>query len=158
MSTLTSVLERYVVTERVRGSTTQTSRVPAARYSSTFSLISARVFDGEDPQRSEVMRKGADLLLQRLPTWEEDTGDIDYYYWYYSSYALWQLSGEHWITWQRKMLDSVVAHQRPDGDEKGSWDPEVDPWGNDGGRVYATALNTLTLEVYYRYVRILGAR
>jgi hypothetical protein len=37
-------------------------------------------------------------------------------------------------------------------DEHGSWDP-VDPWGSAGGRVYSTAINALTLEVYYRYYR-----
>jgi hypothetical protein len=38
-------------------------------------------------------------------------------------------------------------------DEHGSWDP-VDAWGSAGGRVYATAINTLTLEVYYRYNKL----
>ena len=50
------------------------------------------------------------------------------------------------------------ALKRKDGDEKGSWDPQVDPWGDQGGRVYSTAINTLCLEVYYRYDRIMGAR
>jgi hypothetical protein len=37
----------------------------------------------------------------------------------------------------------------------GSWDPEKpmpDPHANVGGRIYSTALATLTLEVYYRYL------
>jgi hypothetical protein len=38
-------------------------------------------------------------------------------------------------------------------DEHGSWDP-VDPWGSAGGRVYSTAINALTLQVYYRYRKI----
>jgi hypothetical protein len=38
-------------------------------------------------------------------------------------------------------------------DEHGSWDP-VDAWGSVGGRVYATAINTLTLQVYYRYAKL----
>jgi len=37
------------------------------------------------------------------------------------------------------------------GSLKGSWDP--DPvWGGHGGRVYATAMAALTLEVYYRHI------
>ena len=34
--------------------------------------------------------------------------------------------------------------------EAGSWDPEADRWGWAGGRVYATAMNVRTLEIYYR--------
>ena len=33
---------------------------------------------------------------------------------------------------------------------EGSWDSDVDRWCFEGGRVLATALNVLTLEVYYR--------
>ena len=36
--------------------------------------------------------------------------------------------------------------------EDGSWDP-IDEWGTAGGRVYATALGAMTLEVYYRFIR-----
>ena len=41
------------------------------------------------------------------------------------------------------------------GCANGSWDP-VDRWGFEGGRVYATAINALTLEVYYRYDNVFG--
>jgi hypothetical protein len=37
-------------------------------------------------------------------------------------------------------------------EEHGSWDP-IDEWGLAGGRVYATAIAAMTLEVYYRYER-----
>jgi hypothetical protein len=47
--------------------------------------------------------------------------------------------------------------QRRDDDEKGSWDPNC-AWGYIGGRVYSTSLMVLCLEVYFRYVPILGAR
>ena len=35
----------------------------------------------------------------------------------------------------------------------GSWDP-IGAWGEDGGRVYSTAILVLTLEAYYRYSRL----
>ena len=38
-----------------------------------------------------------------------------------------------------------------DGPQAGSWDTN-DLWGGYGGRVYTTALATLTLEVYYRFL------
>jgi hypothetical protein len=34
----------------------------------------------------------------------------------------------------------------------------VDRWSGEGGRVYATAINALTLEVYYRYANVFGTR
>ena len=36
----------------------------------------------------------------------------------------------------------------------GSWDPDDSPYGSMGGRIYGTALATLTLEVYYRFLRL----
>ena len=53
------------------------------------------------------------------------------------------------------MVAAAVKTQKRDGNAKGSWDP-VDAWGEDGGRVYATAINTLTLEIYYRYMNAFG--
>jgi hypothetical protein len=117
-----------------------------------------RVFTGEDTATSPALRGGADLLRKQLPTWDEKAGTIDYYYWYYGSYAMYQMAGRDWDTWQPRMLDAVVKTQRNDGCEKGSWDPQFDPWGHRGGRVYATAIMTLCLEVYYRYDRVIGSR
>jgi hypothetical protein len=42
-------------------------------------------------------------------------------------------------------------------DEHGSWDP-VDAWSSVGGRVYATAINTLTCEIYWRYAHLRAAQ
>ncbi|MFH0946442.1 MAG: prenyltransferase/squalene oxidase repeat-containing protein [Planctomycetota bacterium] len=117
-----------------------------------------RIFLGEDPEKSPALRGGADLLRKQLPLWDEKAGTIDYYYWYYGSYAMFQLGGKDWEKWQARMLDTVIKTQRQDGDEIGSWDPQFDPWGHRGGRVYSTAIMTLCLEVYYRYDRVLGAR
>jgi hypothetical protein len=72
-------------------------------------------------------------------------------YWYYGSYAMYQMGGEHWRAWNEAMKPTIVDNQRHDGDFRGSWDP-IGPWGFAGGRVYATALMCLCLEVYYRYL------
>ncbi|MBI4880202.1 MAG: hypothetical protein HY812_11175 [Planctomycetes bacterium] len=117
-----------------------------------------RVFLGEDPENSPALRGGADLLLKQLPLWSEQEGTIDYYYWYYGSYAMWQMGGRDWERWEREMIEAVVKTQRRGSDEDGSWDPQYDPWGHRGGRVYSTALMTLCLEVFYRYSRVLGGR
>ena len=78
-------------------------------------------------------------------------------YWYYGSYAMYQMGGRHWKAWNSAMKRTLLPSQRAQGHLAGSWDP-VGPWGSHGGRVYSTALMVLCLEVYYRYGRVLGAR
>jgi len=124
----------------------------------TAVAMMCRVFLGEDPEKSAALRAGADLLRKQMPLWDEAEGTIDYYYWYYGSYSMFQMGGQDWNKWQSKMIDAVVKTQRRDGDEQGSWDPQFDPWGHRGGRVYSTAIMTLCLEVYYRYDRVIAGR
>lgn len=116
-----------------------------------------RIFAHEDPKDSPALKAGAELLTKRLPIWEPNTGKIDMYYWYYGTLAMFQMGGNDWALWNTKMLDAIVKTQRKDGNFKGSWDP-LDAWGDDGGRVYSTAVLTMCLEVYYRYGRVFGTR
>jgi len=122
----------------------------------------SRFFLGQEPRalggEDEIMDRHAELLLTSLPKWDPDGRGCDMYYWYYGSYAMYQMGGSRWwAPWNKAMKQAVVDSQRADGDLTGSWDP-VGPWGSIGGRVYSTALMVLSLEVYYRYARILGAR
>ena len=116
-----------------------------------------RVFLGEDPDESKVIQQGARLCLERLPVWDEGNGSIDHYYWYFGTLAMFQVGGRQWQKWNSAMKKAIVDHQRKDGCEKGSWDP-LGPWGEDGGRVYATAVMTMCLEVYYRYAKVSGSK
>jgi len=78
----------------------------------------------------------------------------------YGTLALFQYDGPkgpHWTKWNKALLEALVPHQRAkaDGCKDGSWDTErVDRWAYAGGRVYGTAMNVLTLEVYYRYATV----
>jgi hypothetical protein len=99
--------------------------------------------------------------VQDLPQWKPNK--IDFYYWYYASLALFQYDGPdgpYWKKWNEPMKNALVPNQRSkkDGCPDGSWDPETERWGFEGGRVYATAINALTLEVYYRYPVFGGTR
>ena len=120
--------------------------------------IMARIF--MEKNRSDPRLKGgADMLVKDVPVW--DAAKIDFYYWYYSSLALFQLdgpNGPYWKAWNENMKNSLVPNQKTgkDGCLNGSWDP-IDRWGFEGGRVYSTAINTLDLEVYYRYENVFGA-
>ncbi|MBK8978870.1 MAG: terpene cyclase/mutase family protein [Planctomycetes bacterium] len=112
-----------------------------------------RFFLGKKPDEDKLMGKQADVLLAKPPVWNTNDGSIDHYYWYYATYALYQFGGRHWTTWEKSLNTAVVQTQREDGNFKGSWDP-AGVWGEDGGRVYSTALLVLTLEAYYRYTRL----
>jgi len=116
-----------------------------------------RIFDHQDPDKNEILKKHADLLARTPPEWDPEGFGCDMYYWYYGTYAMYQMGGSHWKKWEGAMKKAILTSQRKDGDEKGSWDP-VGPWGYSGGRIYSTALMTLCIEVYFRYGRVLGAR
>tara|TARA_A100001037_G_C15102271_1_gene614586 strand:- start:506 stop:1807 length:1302 start_codon:yes stop_codon:yes gene_type:complete len=80
--------------------------------------------------------------------------EFNYYYWYYSSLALHQLQGPVWERWNQKMRPVFLKAQihNPDRiDLHGSWDP-MGQWGGESGRCIVTAMATLSLEVYYRYL------
>jgi hypothetical protein len=99
------------------------------------------------------LERGVDLLLKDLPSW--NANDIDFLYWYYGTLALFQHDGPagvKWKTWNNALKTALVKNQcaGKDGCRNGSWEP-VDRWSFEGGRVYGTALNALTLETYYRY-------
>jgi hypothetical protein len=131
-------------------------RFPAAKSEAmTASGILMRILMGEDPGRSRAIQLGADLLAKLPPVWNPSDGSIDMYYWYYGTLAMFQVDGEGWKQWNHAIKDAIVDHQRTDGDERGSWDP-VGPWGREGGRVYSTALNTMCMEVYFRYPKVFG--
>lgn len=120
----------------------------------TAAGILVRIVAGEDPRTSEMVKKGADLCVDYSPKWSPDDGSIDMYYWYFGTLALFHAGGDAWKAWNEAMKRAVVGHQRPQGAGAcaGSWDP-IDAWGEEGGRVYATALLVLCLEVDSRYER-----
>ena len=83
-----------------------------------------------------------------------DRGASNMYYWYYATLALYQHGGEPWSRWNSRLRDKLVELQRSTGHQSGSWEPDSSLYGSKGGRIYCTALAALTLEVYYRYLRL----
>lgn len=111
-----------------------------------------------DRNRNDARHSGgAQLLVRDLPKW--DAHDVDFYYWHHASMALWQFdgpSGAYWKQWNESLKGAIVKNQNAGKECKaGSWEP-VDRWSAEGGRVYATAINALTMETYYRYANIFG--
>jgi len=105
-----------------------------------------RQFIGTGVQ-SEVLVNAANNVRKAVPDWRSK----NFYRWYYATYAMHNMGGEHRIWWNRRIRDVLLENQSRDGDDAGSWDPVGDAHANAGGRVYTTALGALCLEVYYRY-------
>jgi hypothetical protein len=98
--------------------------------------------------------KASDEAARFLIQSKTDRGQFNIYYLYYGTLAMYQHGGDAWTTWNGRVRDEVVRRQRIKGHMAGSWDPDDSPYGSMGGRIYGTALATLTLEVYYRFLRL----
>ncbi len=112
-----------------------------------------------DPKTDPTLQRLLAVIMRKKPAWHSDaTGSsLDFCAWYAGSYAVYQMGEPHWAQWSRALNDAVLKRQRSDACFAGSWDP-VDAWGDDGGRVYATAILALTLQAYYRYARVIAGR
>ena len=97
--------------------------------------------------------EAAAYLMARKP--DRDAA-FNLYYWYYGTLAMYLHGGPDWPGWNVAVRDELVRRQQTRGHRSGSWDPDESPEGNRGGRIYSTALAALTLEVYYRYLRVYG--
>jgi hypothetical protein len=111
----------------------------------TAAAVAARLAMGQG-RGSEPVQLGVKLCVDLPPVWNPDDGSIDMYYWFEGTEALARVGGGAWTRWRAALEGALLAHQNPagSGSRAGSWDP-VGTWGDDGGRVYSTALMTLAL-------------
>ena len=80
---------------------------------------------------------------------------VDFYFDYYATLSLYQHQGPIWTEWNENLKKVYITLQHKTGANRGSWDPK----GNHtkaGGRVLATGLAVLSLEVYYRLLPMYG--
>ncbi|MBI2931899.1 MAG: hypothetical protein HYY16_09625 [Planctomycetes bacterium] len=93
-------------------------------------------------------------LAVDLPFLSPDGASVDYLYWHLGTRALAAHQGRNgnlWKDWQPRLTRGLLRAQRShrDGCYEGSWEPS-DRWGCEGGRVYATAINAVTLALVRR--------
>lgn len=104
---------------------------------------------GAEDVRSSDMTRGVDIILKNPP----QRNVKNFYYWYYSMYAMLPIGGEPWKQWNPQVRDLVVSLQnKTNSKNKGSWDHEGTYQLTAAGRVGVTSLALLTLEVYYRHL------
>lgn len=118
----------------------------------TAAGIAVRILLQRD--RKGAATGGIPLLMSDPPEWSRDKTDP--LHWYLATVACMQYDGpdgSEWKKWGEPMKNVLVPNQKTasDGCLKGSWEP----MGFDG-RVATTALNCLTLELYYRYANVFG--
>lgn len=89
--------------------------------------------------------QSAGLLLKDLP--KSDAKFVDSYYWYYGTRYLKELKSERaWESWRSaavKVLTDMQVRAKG-GCRNGTWETG-ERWSCEAGRVYVTAINTLTL-------------
>jgi hypothetical protein len=100
-------------------------------------------------------------LRTNPPAWDKDLGTANgggwpMYYTYYTTLVMFQCGGDLWKKWNEGMKKMLLDNQRKGGDPDGSWDP-LSAWETKAGRAYTTALGALSLEVYYRYMKLGGS-
>ncbi|MCC6493573.1 MAG: terpene cyclase/mutase family protein [Pirellulales bacterium] len=99
-----------------------------------------------------VLQRGVERLAKLGPS------KNDAYYNYYATQVVFQYTGGTgplWDAWNKSMREGLLAGRDTKGHAQGSWAPQQGDHGREkGGRLYATALNCMTLEVYYRLLPI----
>jgi len=85
------------------------------------------------------------------------------YYNFYATQVVHHFGGPSWEQWNKQMREQLIRTQATAGHEAGSWyfeetTPHDQLASAVGGRLYNTALATLTLEVYYRHLPLYGNR
>lgn len=116
----------------------------------TAEALLCRLFLGLPVDHAAVQEALASLAAS-----PPDAARPNAYTWYYATLASFHAGGPQWDAWNARLVAALLPMQRQAsaGTLAGSWDP--DPvWGGHGGRVYATALSAMTLEVYYRHAPV----
>ncbi len=88
------------------------------------------------------------------------------YYEYYASQVMFHRGGDDWRFWnlgpdgdgvggmRERLINRQHTGTESQAGQRGSWDGYKDV----GGRIGATSMSLLTLQIYYRYPRLIGQR
>ena len=110
-----------------------------------------QLFMGEQSKTRGQQESNA-YVMQHLPVWSREVpGAINFYYWYYATLALHLSGSESFGVWNDALTTALLQGRVTEGPAAGTWDP-ASHIGIRGGRIYSTAVATLCLEVYYRFL------
>jgi len=96
------------------------------------------------PKTHPEIKRETDRLLRNPPRSADDPMQR-----YLSTLLMFNMGGRHWRGWNKHLIKTVLDTQL----DHRYW--KAAPFaGLAGTQVYATALNTMTLQLYYRYARV----
>lgn len=94
---------------------------------------------------------GCKYLMENLPP-ESGSSLGPIYYYYYATQVLHHMEGSDFDLWNYRMREHLIRTQEKEGHKAGSWNPQGVDYGHAGGRLYATSMAAMTLQVYYRHL------
>jgi hypothetical protein len=109
---------------------------------------------------SSVVTKALKFIMS-----EADKDPLDWkkngelYCWYYNTQAVFQRGGKDWDKWNGMFRDQVLKNQKADGTynpESAEYAGATSSGAGGDANIYRSALCTLMLEVYYRYLKVGG--
>lgn len=116
------------------------------RHATTAVGLLCRMYLGQSKEHPGV-KAGVEFLVKTGPRVN------DLYYSYYATQVLRHYGGPEWENWNEQLRDELIKQQVPEGSghSTGSW-YTGGPHAQSGGRLCATSLATMILEVYYRHM------
>jgi len=128
-----------------------------ARYGMTGVAGLALVVGGQE--RGQELRRGLDFIRdewgrRRIP-FEYDSQDAELYGSYYINQVAFMRGGKMWRDWNKALQEELLPNQNADGSYKqegGAMGAHGSGAAGADADLYRTALCTLMLEVYYRYL------
>lgn len=116
------------------------------RHATTAVGLLCRMYLGQ-PKEHPGVKAGVEFLVKTGPRVN------DLYYSYYATQVLRHYGGPEWEDWNKQLRDELIKQQVPEGSghSTGSW-YTGGPHAQSGGRLCATSLATMILEVYYRHM------
>lgn len=117
---------------------------PGKEPTSTAIGLLSRMYLGWRRQNTSLAQ-GVEYVFQQHPS------ETDIYFNYYATMVISHYGGQMWEAWNEQMREFLINTQARRGHEVGSW-YFPDEHGDEGGRMYNTAMAIMILEVYYRYL------
>lgn len=106
----------------------------------------------DDPELAKLgIKTGATKAA--APAWPKDGLSDEIVDWYRGTLLAFIQGDAAWKDWNTALREALLPHQIQEGADAGSWPVSESP-GFKWGRTGATALATLSMEIYYRYTAI----